>query len=262
MGNIKKYKYSLKTCSSLILSPRESRGFYLADHDFAADQGNPGIDGNTKIIYPFYQYGSYEKYDPENTEYYIPGSSIKGAICAGAEKMNTKLMVDDILIKSLDLKLEKLYKVQYMKPEVEKPISLEAFFLNVKLEMLRADKEYEGELFCGVQPDQYFKKAQDRTMQLLKQLTVKIDSCLNGAKAVKSKVELERISCNINDLIKNNKCQDRGYDTNTYTILLGGYKGRSLSKIIQKDEYQSAIYIDKPRNLPYGLVQITILPDS
>lgn len=149
-----------------------------------------------------------------------------------------------------------------MNPEVEKPISLEEFFLNVKLEMLRAEKEYEGELFCGVQPDKYLRKAQDRTMLLLKQLTVKIDRCLNGAKVVKSRTELESIAYKISDLIKSNKCQDRGYSTSTYTILLGGYKGRSLSGIFQDDEYQSAIYIDKPRNLPYGLVQITILPDS
>ena len=33
-----------------------------------------------KVVYPFYQYGEYEKYDPEHANYYLPGSSVKGAL--------------------------------------------------------------------------------------------------------------------------------------------------------------------------------------
>lgn len=31
----------------------------------------------TKVVYPFYQYGAYTRYDPEHAEYYLPGTLSK-----------------------------------------------------------------------------------------------------------------------------------------------------------------------------------------
>jgi CRISPR/Cas system CSM-associated protein Csm5 (group 7 of RAMP superfamily) len=74
---MEKIKYTLSTLSSLIISPREGQAFYKElDFDDVVTEDGKEIN----IIYPFYQYGIHDRYDPQQAKYYIPGSSIKGAI--------------------------------------------------------------------------------------------------------------------------------------------------------------------------------------
>ena len=98
---MKKVIYEMEVLSSTIISPRSGQAFYKGV-DFCLEP-EANVPGSSKIqkkaqgvgvIYPFYQYGEYEKYDPEHAVYYIPGSSIKGALCS-LKSSKRPMTVDD-----------------------------------------------------------------------------------------------------------------------------------------------------------------------
>ena len=68
-----------------------------------------------KVVYPFYQYGEYEEYDPDHAAYYLPGSSVKGALLQ--EKKNKKelhVMVEDVPVEKNGNILRNLVKAQHL----------------------------------------------------------------------------------------------------------------------------------------------------
>lgn len=248
----KKYRYQLKTLSKLVLSPREHQGYYLAAGDFDVKLSEE-FQGNTNIIYPFYQYGSYKSYNPEQAQYYIPGSSIKGAICSGSEK-TYRLMVDDIQVDRSRIKLNYLYKLQHYTGANNKQTKLEEFFPKIKVEMLSAGSICYGVFFSEGDPGYFLKKAQSSTRDKLKQLQGRIDSIDYSHVETETKGQLIKLKDNLTDIIMYLEQKN----SRKYILLLGGYKGLLLSGIFNKEVEKSAIYLDKDSSLPHGLVQIMI----
>lgn len=272
---MKRYKYRLRTLSCLALSPRDHQGFYLAANEFKKENlrisGHQAVTGTAadkvKIIYPFYQYGTYPKYDPKHTDYYIPGSSIKGALLANEsksaqERVKRRLMVDDIPIQAEHLHLHRLYKVQNMSPESKTKIKLEVFFPNVAVEMLSRGCEYDGEMFGdGEYIRECLKNAQTATRgkleQLVKLLKPLTDEEANIKQSIKQNTDtldkLRNMIENIEELMNDRK------DNGSYILLLGGFKGLALSReLTNMENVKSGIYVDHVEGsyLPHGLVRI------
>lgn len=275
---MKKYTYNLKTLSSVILSPRAQSAFYSDRRRSSAGADSDGY----KIIYPFYQYGTYdqpavydsgklieiEPYTEEHAKkahYYIPGSSIKGALGA------PKCMVDDIPVPYGNLTVKQLSKVQYIpkecsekdkaatsekatKNEASKLMKIKKFFPNIGVQMLNAKVTLKGELFCQEDLKLILNQSQEETIHKINQYKVRLEeicrcvknsmppaelssqpeeetneqeNCLNALKAV----------CNNLDHVRKEKEDDE------FLFILGGYKGQLLS-MISSELSEGAIYLD------------------
>jgi hypothetical protein len=92
---LKKYTYTLTALSPVILSPRGSAAFY------AGINYEKSVYYPYNVIYPFYQYGEYDEFRPDDAKYYIPGSSVKGALLRGENW--GRLFVDDAEVKTADI---------------------------------------------------------------------------------------------------------------------------------------------------------------
>ena len=113
---------------------------------------------NINIIYPFYSYEDRDLLSESiflyANEYYIPASSLKGALLGSKkdEKENSfrsKLLFHDVKIS--DIKLKNLYKFQYLyekknNNEKNKTPKYTIFFPGVAIEMLESKKEFESEI--------------------------------------------------------------------------------------------------------------------
>jgi hypothetical protein len=274
---MKKYNYSITTLSSLIVSPRGSNAFYsdlkglkggfdnekiqLREIENINEKKNPK---SINIIFPFYQYGEYNEYVPETARYYLPGSTIKGAIKGGPsqryeKKESLSLMMDDILIDKDKIFLDHLYKIQKKQSDLELPedkqeYELDIFFTNQAVEMVGMEEELKGELYTSDISliENLLKKTNDTTRkkisQMLKQLDTRRgkDKFNNYCNRIKQNLENLKESPNI--------------------ILMGGYKGLRHSIILNNSllqdtdkEIQSGIYIDMQAMLPNGLVKFELL---
>ncbi len=260
MIKFKEYAYRLETLSPIILSPRDHQGFYRDIGEFVKDDlvsfNDVDVD-KIKIIYPFYQYGTYPQYKPDETQYYIPGSSIKGAICSG-----TKIMMDDITVESCMLQLRHLHKIQNIPREGEKSvgsqqIEFDQFFPSVAVEMLYCKEGLSGVLYCEENPCHFFALAQKNTMDKLEQFKYQIGKVLESH-AGNMKDDCKKVLIQLKKNIQDLTCQANELNEGTYIINLGGYKGLALSGIFKEKDYQSAIYIDKKSNFPHGLVKINL----
>lgn len=260
----RKYHYRMKTYSTLVLSPRDHQGFYKAAGDFALEDLDKRASEHVKkdrvnIIYPFYQYGTYPRYAPAETQYYIPGSSIKGALPrTGAEEGKPSLRIDDIRVRNENIQLYHLQKVQNLSKE-DAPIEIDEFFPNVAVEMLRADSEYAGELFYDAsrsenKPEHYFREADQATRTKLKQLIQKVKEILEQEIKGEDRFILNELRNNVQAILDEPKADN----SNNYLLILGGYKGLMLSVISGRVSYKSAIYLDMMKRLPHGLVQVTL----
>jgi hypothetical protein len=265
---MKKVAYQLTTLSSLIVSPRSDRAFYrdLDDsiEEFCSKQSDDDNNNNKqkldksklKIIYPFYRYGEYESYSPEQAEYYLPGSSIKGALTnPNGEGPNTshKFMFDDIKIDGGSVVLCNLYKLQYINEPITKG-KLEPFFENVGVEMVTAGAVLQGEFYAEdmTAAKELLGKANCITRKKIKQLI----AYLEDVKETEAKKIDHGCAEDISEIRKKlNPLQDNGD-----VILLGGYKGLLHSICLNNNagEINSAVFIDKETYLPHGLLQIDL----
>jgi hypothetical protein len=255
---MRKYNYILKTLSALALSPRDHQGFYVAAGDFRVDdmQTHTDLDKDrVNIIYPFYQYGSYSRYDPKTAQYYIPGSSLKGAIRSNASRGGgSKLLVDDIAVDSGRLLLCNLYKLQNLSKESDKSIKLDIFFPNVAVEMLAADTDCRGELFSDESIYDSLREAQNKTKEKLNQLLGKINVIFADKRSEGCTDLLEELSGNIKSIISAIEHQHE----KEFTLLMGGYKGLALSGVFDNPDFNSAVYLDVSKKLPHGLVHVIL----
>lgn len=251
-----KYTYRLKTLSKLVLSPRDQHGYYLDAEDFKKEDIalNHDDQKKVKIIYPFYQYGDYSYYCPESTQYYIPGSSLKGTILSNfSDQLTFKLMVDDIRIESKDLQLTHLSKLQNLSNETGRKIKLDVFFPNIAVEMLKAESEYSGELFSDEKIEKYLHEAQCGTKTKLEQLKNRLNLIDYSRLDEVTEIHVSTFRRNIESVLHviNEKSND------SFILVLGGYKGLALSGIFNETDFDSAIYIDQSVYLPHGLVEIS-----
>lgn len=250
MKKYKKYSYRIETLSSVILSPREHEAVYL---------GKETINAGTKIIYPFYQYGDYEEYLPDNSQYYIPGSSVKGAVG------QPNIMVDDVPVKRSQISLNNLFKVQYIpQPEeisnLDKTLTADIFFKNIKIEMLNALECLQGELYSEVDPSVIFAEAHKATIQKIEQWSNRFkpyikDAADDGNEVISSqKISLDQVWQKVNEIAY----EAETFNGNSFLLLLGGYKGNALSGIFREKAFKSSVFVDKNTKLPHGLVKIIL----
>lgn len=257
---MKKITYKLTTISSLIVSPRGSSAFYKDCEDFADDDITCNeylIKDKLRVIYPFYRYGEYDKYMPQNASYYLPGSSIKGALCQSESDKSTyppeKFMADDVLVKRGDIVLRNLYKAQFLKDEskekqMDKKAKIDVFFENMAVEMVKAGAKMEGEIYL---------ESEDAAKGLLKEANSltrkKIRKMLQYYRALQERKEMP-------DAIKEAEKKLLPLSKDEQVFLLGGYKGLLHSiKPQERQENEGAVYLDMETMLPHGLVKIELI---
>lgn len=251
---MEKIKYQLKTISSLVVSPRSNLAWYKELKEFNLDMIPDSIYLNKdrlKVIYPFYQYGEYKEWS-RSAKYYLPGSSLKGALCEKLTRRNN-IMVDDIQIPNEYIVLRNLYKVQFlMDPE---KAELNNFFENVGVEMVEANTNLYGEL--------YLKEAGD------------IIALINGANG-SAKIKMGQMVKYLTMLFNENYKDDlkiklhktitrlESFIQDGDVILLGGFKGllhsMEVESVTPLDMNENgAIFIDPETDLLHGLVRIQVL---
>ena len=178
----------------VILSPRMEKALYKGV-DFKGikkDMENSKIEnvGTIKIIYPFYSYERRDLLDENDfsyaNEYYIPVSSLKGALLSGIKNedensFRSSILFQDIKISKEYIELKRLYKFQYLYQEnkeknsddkqeiVYKIPKFELFFPNVAIEMISSGKEFESEILLksGVS-EELFKSKLDESFLITK----------------------------------------------------------------------------------------------
>lgn len=264
---MKKITYEMELLSSLIISPRAGQALYKGLDTFCSNPvldkslegvANVNTDNKIKVVYPFYQYGEYTKYDPEHAEYYIPGSSVKGALLQNENekgkgiRKGIALMADDIPVDRKSIVLRNLMKVQYA--EQKDKAEFKPFFENVGIEMMRAGTELCGKLYLDDELEfaELIKTANEKSGRKMRQMCKYLQGLLNSENN-----EFTKLIHNVEkSLFSLSKEKD--------VILIGGYKGLLHSIILstgqKSDEIRSGIYIDLEKNLPHGLVRIKCKP--
>lgn len=268
---MEQFSYQLTTLSSLIISPRQAVAFYadleellsrdvqkhleiLKEQDSKEQDSKEQDATKLKVIYPFYQYGMYSKYDPDNAEYYLPGSSIKGALCQGAA-IGNQLMVDDIPIPNDCIVLRNLYKAQYLDSEPD--ACLKVFFERVGVEMIRAEAVVKGEFYLEnkTSAETLLKEANQSALCRMKQMRKYLDELQGNDYSEELKNKLNQVKDNLTSLLN---------DKNVF--LLGGFKGLLHAMEVEEPiknkeslpEITSAVYLDLKTMLPHGLVRIEL----
>lgn len=247
MKKYSRYQYQINTISSLVLSPREQCAIYLKEESEIE---------KIKIIYPFYQYGEYEEYNPEKAQYYIPGTSMKGAIGS------SRLMVDDISVEKEKIELRNMYKIPYIPQAGElvdgsRKLKAEIFFPMVGVEMLKAGQCVNGELYTDADISEIMSAIHKMSLEKLQQWSKRLSPFVKEGMSVSGdplQVTLDTVWQKVNELYY----LVEKWQKNEYLMILGGYKGSFLSHVFEKDEVRNAVYVDMQTQLPHGLVKIVI----
>lgn len=259
--NVNKCEYTLETLSTIVISPRSSFAFYKGVDFGDADLKNENMDvKNIKIIYPFYQYGVYDQYSPEEAKYYLPGSSIKGAL-KSPSYADRICMVDDIPLSKDDITLRILHKAQYLHPQKNTSEDKEAkfgpFFESVGVEMIKANRIFTGTFFVD---DDIINKILDEANEETRNKIEEMIAYMTHFSEISDLSEITSFKNRLPVLKKYvQKLQKIINHKEQKIILLGGYKGLllSINKSIS-DVDKGAIYLDPQTLLPHGIVRITL----
>jgi hypothetical protein len=245
---MQRFKYELTAISSVIASPRSNLAFF------------PEIEGykdkvDAKIIYPFYRYGDYQCYEPNQAEYYLPGSSVKGALKGGRD-CKESFYVDDIMLKPEYIVLRNLYKVQNLNTEKDSVIKI--FFPDIKVEMLKKDIKVQGDFYC-----KDMKMIEDIFLESNKLTKRKIENMITYLKEIikKEKKQTLDVGNGLIEAIEEMKEKLEILFEKDNVHLIGGYKGllHAIDGKYLEDEFKSAIYIDyEESGLPHGLVTLEL----
>lgn len=286
-------KIKIKTLSSVILSPRMEKALYqgvdfkevemkdVGDVEFRAKEGSQNIN----IVYPFYSYENRELL-AENSfscaeTYYIPASSLKGAVLGNMNMMSNddeeksfrrNIAFQDTEIDGSKIQLRSLYKFQYLYQEqktqneqqevIYKTPKFTPFFPKVAIEMLKSKEEFETEVLLKISEESFCERLEKSFEITGNKLMNYIQETKNRIRDIRSwKIKdnndcidkLKRIEANIQQQLNENKKM----------IFLGGYKGilGSLSQEVKLDgsrKIKNGFYIDERTFLPYGLVEVSI----
>lgn len=293
---------SFKTLSYVISSPRDNQAYYKGIDFNENDLKSANIDAKDKIniIYPFHQYGQYDNYNHSNSKYYIPASTIKGAIFNNEIKKilgynNKTVMVDDAKIDNNDIVLKKLKKIQYLANlnehsdlDNEKIPKYDVFFQNVALQMLKPNINFKCDVYYDNNVD--FNKILNKVFEINNRNIVGYIKKINKYIDRYSKLEEQRSYMNNKWRIKNDKHSKLENNTEIIQklksikknlnnikkkkkiVCIGGYKGfiRSLvsdengEKIINQDSAFFVQAVDETKEnslLPYGIVEVEVISD-
>ncbi len=250
---MEKIAYKLATLSSLIVSPRESKAFYEVLGEFSLQEIKEGTNylekTKLKVIYPFYQYGEYKTYAPESAEYYLPGTSVKGALRQGAF-ISDGFMADDVLVHNDGIVLRNLYKAQYL--EDEQKAYFKVFFENVGVEMIKANVKLTGEFYIKDREsaEGLFKAANKSTR-------VKLNQMLGYLRELEERKYSKELLCELHMAVNN---LSPLLDANDI-FLFGGYKGliHSMELKDSQQEITGAVFLDPEIMLPHGLAKIELI---
>lgn len=264
-------KLKFKTISPVILSPRMEKALYKGVDFKEIIMKDTKIEKveNINIIYPFYSYDDRDLLSESNfsysNEYYIPASSLKGALL-GSKKdeeensFRSKLLFHDVKIR--DIKLKNLYKFQYLyekkyNNEKNKIPKYTVFFPGVAIEMLESKKEFESEILMKsseITEEIFMKKLNEIFASTKKKLD-------NYLKETKERIEYTQ-AC-VKEKLKEVENNIKQLDSNKNMIFLGGYKGilgslsqSDLSQQNKEPRITNGFYIDEETLLPYGLVEV------
>ena len=263
---MKKITYKMELLSSLIVSPRAGQAFYYGVDPFCREPVlDPSLTNSkdkdavkVKVVYPFYQYGEYEEYDPDHAAYYLPGSSVKGALLQKNEK-KLRIMVDDVPIGRDKIVLRNLVKAQYVDQDEEAVFA--PFFNNIGVEMVKAGTVLKGEL-C-LEDDEDFKAILKSANKATKKKGKQMFGYLEKLTKIQYKNEdfRKELSGMMETLTRMAERKD--------VILVGGYKGLRHSILLRmkkKGEEQdnnrddedagSGLFLDRETQLPHGFVSI------
>lgn len=258
---MKKITYTMELLSSLIVSPRAGQAFY---HGINIFQKEPFLDSSAdarkgldavKVVYPFYQYGEYNTYDPEHAEYYLPGSSVKGALLQKNGK-KIRMMADDIPVDRKQIVLRNLVKAQYV-DQCDKA-RFDFFFNNVGVEMLKAGTELCGELYLedNIRFEEVLGDANRATAEKIRQMSGYLEEFINTESEYNEAFRSD-VSAMLKELCLLEKRKD--------IILVGGYKGLLHSILLKNQRGQKkkenrmpgkGVFLDREKSLPHGLVSI------
>ena len=286
-------KLKFKTISPVILSPRMEKALYKGVDFKEIIMKDTKIEKveNINIVYPFYSYDDRDLLSESNfsysNEYYIPASSLKGALL-GSKKdeeensFRSKLLFHDVKIR--DIKLKNLYKFQYLyekkynneknktetaqtstatydkkkdNNETNKIPKYTVFFPGVAIEMLESKKEFESEILMKsseITEEIFMKKLNEVFASTKKKLD-------NYLKETKERIEYTQ-AC-VKEKLKEVENNIKQLDSNKNMIFLGGYKGilgslsqSDLSQQNKEPRITNGFYIDEETLLPYGLVEV------
>ena len=264
-------KLKFKTISPVILSPRMEKALYKGVDFKEIIMKDTKIEKveNINIVYSFYSYDDRDLLSESNfsyaNEYYIPASSLKGALL-GSKKdeeensFRNKLLFHDVKIR--DIKLKNLYKFQYLyekkdNNEKNKTPKYTIFFPGVAIEMLESKKEFESEILMKsseITEEIFMKKLNEVFASTKKKLD-------NYLKETKERIEYTQ-AC-VKEKLKEVENNIKQLDSNKNMIFLGGYKGilgslsqSDLSQQNKESRITNGFYIDEETLLPYGLVEV------
>ncbi|MDR1134677.1 MAG: hypothetical protein LBL49_00635 [Clostridiales Family XIII bacterium] len=267
------YKYKLTTLTPVIISPRQNNAFYT---DALIDETDMKYMNGYKIIYPFYRYGEYERFKPDEARYYIPGSSIKGALTAGMNEDNRKplaLFVDDISVDNNRIEIIALEKFQYASSLKSEPMGqiipkFNTFFPGVGVEALKKGTELYGALRYEVDKsvEELFKGCGKRFKGKLERYKAQLEIYEGrlkdlAAQDVNANEAKNKTLQKIDDLLEYCKGLVSGENKEIY-IFLGGFKGLIRSVVIGGSELDinkldSAVFVSE-NNRPFGIVKIKL----
>lgn len=254
---MKKIKYQIEFLSSAVVSPRSAQALYKGVDLFSspAELDRPDFQNkkDVKLIYPFYQYGEYRTYNPLNARYYLPGSSVKGAL-QQKKKSKVKFMVDDLFIPNNQIVLRNLWKVQYLDLGKKNAVYKE-FFENVGIEMIKADTILQGELYAEDSGlfSELVKEANKDVQEKMLQMYEHVTELVNGGCSKELEAVLSDVERNMTGLLDQED-----------VILIGGYKGL-LHSILLKNKEQDVsggLFFDFESMLPHGLARMKQVHDE
>jgi len=247
---MEKINYRLTLLSSLIISPRSNLALYRELGEFSTEWISDSVylkKDKLRVIYPFYQYGEYGKYEEYvsgNGAYYLPGSSIKGALC------QKDLMVDDVTVPAEAIVLRNLQKVQYLKEE--KKACQEPFLDHVGVEMVKKGVVLNGE--CYIDNLEKFKELIGKANRTAKK---RIGRMRKRLLRLEQKAYSDKLCGVFHEVAEKLECVAE----NDNVFLLGGYKGLFHSMEVETDlpETEGAVFLDPETMLTHGLVKIEII---
>lgn len=242
----------MQLLSSLIISPRSAHAFYKGVDDLCLPTDTKSlrtVEGkDVSVVYPFYQYGEYDKYDPDNAEYYLPGSSIKGAFLHKKEEWS-HCMADDVVIpNNKRIVLHNLWKAQHLEDTDINKATFDLFFKNVGIEMIEYGTELKGEFYLEdtIQFSDILKDANKKTKDKMEQMYTYIQDLREKPYSEALQNNLKNIENRLTSILHDND-----------VILLGGYKGLLHSMMLKSPaETKGGLFIDSKTMLPHGLVRI------
>ena len=252
---MKIYHYTVRTLSPVILSPRSSMAFYKG---IDYDENDVGYN----MIYPFYQYGEYDLYNPVKAKYYIPGSALKGAFTPVAAIPNDalSLFVDDIRIESKDsIEVISLNKSQYFDGPGNTIPKINAFFDGiVGIECLKAGVELTGEVRYTDDFNALIQNCSDKAKTRSQNDVNRLKKYISDIKQpydYNTNVDSKAAYHNVINQIDAIKANIEGYIKQDNLVLLGGYKGVIRSLNLPNEDTKGAIFATKD-NVPFGFAEI------